>query len=706
MKKLLLLLAISFAALVNAQTSVTRYLTVSHNDDTLRVLDTSSFNVVRSVKMIASPFIASANGMTLNPKTGIYYLIVKDGTNFYRELASLNPKTGALTIIGKLTYSFAALFCTPGGKLYGEVGRMTPRAHALFRLNTSNADTTFVKYLSTGTNPIIDGVALAFCTANGKLYRHVGEKSNPLALDDRRFEKRDTISFNSTLVTRSGALLPNKVESMTYISGGKFIIIDNYNRVFRADTSGKMTLLDSTANQVKGIAMITCPRTITGTASFCAGSSTTLTAAANAISYKWYKNHVAIGGQTAQTLVVTTAGKYNCIISDACGADSLTTPISVVQNAKPVVTLSGTPGFCSGTAGTLLTGTSGGTSQWYRNKILIVGATSNTYTAPTAGKYNMIKTNTNGCSDSAAASITVVVYPLPTATISSTNVLCNGGNTGTATVVASGGTGGYTYNWSPSGGNAAATSALTAGGYTCTISDANSCSVNKTATVSEPSVITATISSNNVLCDGGSTGTALVVASGGTGGYTYSWSPSGGNAASASGLAAGGYTCKITDANFCFITKTTTINQPFPLIVSVLSNNAYCNGEASGSATAVASGGTAPYNFSWTTLGTTNQSTSGLTAGMYPCQVTDANSCVTTESAFISEPSSIAISNVTTPDNCGGSTGTITIIATGGTGNLEYSIDGGSTYSNTNVFGALSSANPVHCRTIVSEFVT
>ncbi|MCG2610446.1 T9SS type A sorting domain-containing protein, partial [Flavobacterium sp. SM15] len=119
-----------------------------------------------------------------------------------------------------------------------------------------------------------------------------------------------------------------------------------------------------------------------------------------------------------------------------------------------------------------------------------------------------------------------------------------------------------TYSWSPSGGTAATASGLAAGTYTCTITDANSCQTTQSFTITEPSAFNITNSHINVSCNGAANGSATVSVTGGTGAYTYSWSPSGGTAPTASGLAAGTYTCTITDANSCQTTSTFTITQP------------------------------------------------------------------------------------------------------------------------------------------------
>ncbi|MCO6149732.1 SprB repeat-containing protein, partial [Flavobacterium sp. NRK1] len=81
---------------------------------------------------------------------------------------------------------------------------------------------------------------------------------------------------------------------------------------------------------------------------------------------------------------------------------------------------------------------------------------------------------------------------------------------------------------------------------------ANSCTATQSVTITEPTAITASIASQtNVACNGGSNGSATVTASGGTGTLAYSWAPSGGTAATATGLSAGTYTVTIEDANGC-----------------------------------------------------------------------------------------------------------------------------------------------------------
>ncbi|MNX80434.1 hypothetical protein D3C86_1120940 [compost metagenome] len=85
------------------------------------------------------------------------------------------------------------------------------------------------------------------------------------------------------------------------------------------------------------------------------------------------------------------------------------------------------------------------------------------------------------------------------------------------------------------------------------------CQITRTVTITAPSAIAIVPSQTNVSCIGGSNGSASVGVSGGTGAYTFSWAPSGGTGATATGLAAGTYTVTVTDANSCIATQSFTI---------------------------------------------------------------------------------------------------------------------------------------------------
>ncbi|MGE7566461.1 MBG domain-containing protein, partial [Pedobacter suwonensis] len=194
--------------------------------------------------------------------------------------------------------------------------------------------------------------------------------------------------------------------------------------------------------------------------------------------------------------------------------------------------------------------------------------------------------------------------------------------------------------WSPSGGTAATATGLSAGTYTCTITDANNCQIIKTFTITQPTAITATTSQTNVACNGASNGSASVTASGGAGSYTYSWSPSGGTAATATGLSAGTYTCTITDANNCQIIKTFTITQPTAISFTtiVLPGYDYNMGYSqtiltsggTGSKTYAVTAGSLPSGFSLSTAGQITGTSTQISDSNFTVTVTDNNNCTAT----------------------------------------------------------------------------
>ena len=272
------------------------------------------------------------------------------------------------------------------------------------------------------------------------------------------------------------------------------------------------------------------------------------------------------------------------------------------------------------------------------------GATTQDISGLTAGTYTVTVTDANGCTKTTSATVTQPSDIAPV--FLTTHVTCYGGNNGAIDMSVSGGTPGYTYLWS-NGATTQDLMNLTAGTYTVTVTDANSCTKAVGIIVVQPSEIIVSETHVNVLCNGASTGSIDLTASGGTGALSYDWSHIAGNnnPQDPTGLAAGTYCVTVTDANGCTKTLCATIMEPPALQLSAIATNASCTGLADGSIDLTVSGGTPGYTYLWSN-GLTTQDPSGLVAGTYTVTVTDANDCTKTTSAIVLEPTILVISAV------------------------------------------------------------
>jgi hypothetical protein len=242
-------------------------------------------------------------------------------------------------------------------------------------------------------------------------------------------------------------------------------------------------------------------------------------------------------------------------------------------------------------------------------------------------------------------------------TTSTSPSLCTA-NTGIASVTATGGTPPYGYAWSCSPAQATAqATALPAGYYVVNVTDAVGCFQNQSATVANNTTLTVSLSETNGVC-GGAGGTVDAYVSGGVTPYHYLWS-TGATGTDIGGLHnAGTYSCQVTDAASCTVSRGTCVQIVSPIMLSIVTNNASCIYTADGSATMAAYGGTPPYTYYWPN-GQTGQSVSGLLTGGYNAYVADANGCTSAYWFYIGynsiQPCAVSISGTVYNDynaNC------------------------------------------------------
>ena len=314
------------------------------------------------------------------------------------------------------------------------------------------------------------------------------------------------------------------------------------------------------------------------------------------------------------------------------------------------------------------------------------GTVDSIATGLTVGMYSVIITGTDNCSKE--YSITLTEPSLLSLSSSQEEVDCNGSATGSASIMASGGTSPYQYQWDANAGNQTVPSVtnLSAGTYTVSVTDAHNCLQTETFTITEPSALTSTVDSTLNGC-GAPSGTASVEVTGGTPPYVYEWNTSPvQNTPIATNLSEGIYTVTVTDANDCTIENTVEVLAPPMINLSYQSTDILCNGNATGSITAEASGGTGAFTYSWQEAGLPASSVvNNLEGGTYHLTVTDELGCTATETITISEPAPIIINSDIDGVACfGANTGAIDITAYGGTGELTYLWSTGSTDEDLN----------------------
>ena len=366
-------------------------------------------------------------------------------------------------------------------------------------------------------------------------------------------------------------------------------------------------------------------------------------------------------GPTTEDVNTLTAGSYTITLTDGngCTLDStfaVTEPTALVIN-KAITNATCNAGNNGAIDITPSGGTPGYTFSWSH------GPTTEDVNTLTAGSYTITLTDANGCTLDSTFAVTE-----PTARVINkaiTDVTCKAGIDGTIDITPSGGTPGYTFNWSH-GPTTEDVNTLTAGSYIVTLTDGNGCTLDSTFTVTEPTALVINKAITNVTCNAGNDGAIDITPSGGTLGYTFSWSH-GPITEDVGTLTTGNYTVTLTDGNGCTLDSTFTVTEPTALVINKVITDVLCNGGNTGAIDITPTGGAGGYTFSWSD-GPTTEDVSGLSAGSYTVTLTDANSCTLDSTFTVSEPlTSIIIDRIiTVVSTVGGSDGAIDITPSGG----------------------------------------
>jgi gliding motility-associated-like protein len=375
------------------------------------------------------------------------------------------------------------------------------------------------------------------------------------------------------------------------------------------------------------------------------------------------------GNMSTNSVSALCPGSYTLTITDANGC-TRTQTVTITQPNALSVSINASQincnNSCTGTAAASVSGgTPGYSYSWAPN-----GETTSNISGLCVGSYTVTVTDNNGCVTT--NSVTLTQPTALTLTTNITNASCNGSCDGSAGVVVAGGTPAYTYSWAPGGQTTPSINNLCAGTYTLTVTDATNCVGTATITIIDPPSLLANVTSINVTCNSACNGSATANPTGGTGPYTFLWSPGGQTTNNVTGLCAANYTVVITDANGCTVSQQVNITQPPPLLAVVASTTSSC-GLCNGTASVAVSGGTSPYAYFWTPTNQTNPTATGLCIGQHTVTVTDGAGCIATATATITQVVNIVITSNTNSLSCfGACDGVASANAAGGTQPYVY----------------------------------
>lgn len=415
-----------------------------------------------------------------------------------------------------------------------------------------------------------------------------------------------------------------------------------------------------------------------------------ITIPSESYSYSWSS------GQTTATVNGLPSGVYTVTITDDNNPScSDVASIAIFQPTAITNTITQTDVTVQGgNDGTATANPLGGTPIYTYEWNTAPLQTSQTATGLMAGTYSVEITDSEGCT----LTDNVLINEPPCndflLAVNTTNVLCNGENSGSASLFITNGTPPFAISWSSGETNVYSVSNLTAGSYSVDVTDDNGCFTTKNFTITEPNAISLGLDPTNSTCFGSNNGTIDLTVSGGTyPQYYYTWVSAGKEIAYHQDLVMlppGTYTVTVTDENGCSALASIGITQPAKLEGSYTYTDNLCFGQSIGSVNATITGGTLPYSYDWSgpsSYSATTEDISGLATGLYELSVMDGNNCEFGPMlAYISQPELLIASAIMTQEvSCAGATdGAANLTVLGGTLPYSYAWTGPSSFSSSN----------------------
>ena len=370
------------------------------------------------------------------------------------------------------------------------------------------------------------------------------------------------------------------------------------------NSSGTYSVTVTNATGCTGIdafdATIPTPPTvsISGNTTFCANSTTTLTASSGLSSYTWSN------GQNGASITVATAGNYTVTGTDAFGCTATATT-AVTTLPPPQPTINAPAAVCTGETATFTVPGVFNSYDWSS------GQNTQSITVNTAGTYTVTVTDNNACTGTVSATLSLFALPQPN--ISQSPYQCDGQLTLNA------GPGFVNYNWSNGLGTNPVT-VSTGGNYEVTVTDNNGCTATDQFLADIPADPVVTITGDNQFCENQS---ASLEATPGFNNYAWSNGQGGQNTIV---LNAGTYTVTATDGFGCTDTDNFTVDELPAPVPTIDGPGSVCDGA---SATLSVPGAFNSYDWS---NGQNGPSITVNAAGAYTVTVTDGSGCTGTAS--------------------------------------------------------------------------
>ncbi len=351
-------------------------------------------------------------------------------------------------------------------------------------------------------------------------------------------------------------------------------------------------------------------------------------------SYSWEN------GETQAQAVALTAGVNAVTVTDATGCiitDNFELDVFEINITPQVVSnYNGADISCHGASdGAIQMNVTAGVSSPPN----VTYSWSNGHNTPLlenipAGTYTFAVTSPFGCTATITSSITqpteVNATTDPTSDYNGYHISINGLTNGAATVTPNGGVGPYTVLWE-NGETDFLNESLAAGNQNVTIIDINGCQTQVSVALSEPTPldgfadVLSDYNGQDITCFGNDDGRAIALASGAVPPYTYNWSNNT-SGDSTENLSAGNYIVTITDANGATLITDVDITEPQPITLEMRSTSA--SNPPNGTTTAIPTGGTAPYLYSWNDpFFRMTEEIDLLSPDWYRVTVTDFNNC-------------------------------------------------------------------------------